>query len=325
MGGMPAVRMDERLFNLVLALLSTRQGITKADIFAHVRGYTDADAGSSVEARERLFERDKRFLRSFGVAIEVEDDPALSDNQSQRYRIVPEAYELPADVTFTPEELRMMVLAGTVWRHGVLSEPAQVALTKLRGLGAELHGAEFPVTIVVNEQNVDALTRAAAKHDVVRFRYRAAGYEEPVVREAVALHLFLHRGRWHLYAWDPHRDVFRTYLVSRIVGAVESGRRHSGPIPEVQVDAVRAELEAIWQRCAAILQVREHSEADTRLRRRATAADQDVLTVHYIDEALFADELCSYGDDVVVVKPESLRQRVIAALRKLAGEGGDDQ
>ena len=47
MGGMPAVRMDERLFNLVLALLSTRQGITKADIFAHVRGYTDADAGSS--------------------------------------------------------------------------------------------------------------------------------------------------------------------------------------------------------------------------------------------------------------------------------------
>ena len=56
----------ERLLNLVMVLLYTRRPLTKAQIRRLVGQY---DTSPSVEAFERMFERDKDELRALGVPL----------------------------------------------------------------------------------------------------------------------------------------------------------------------------------------------------------------------------------------------------------------
>lgn len=318
---MSTISPEERLFNLVIALLASRNGLTKSQILSSVRGFADDAGTGSTAAIERKFERDKEFLRDFGITIEVDDDPALDDNQSQRYRIVPSDYELPAGSEFSSDELRLISLAGAVWRQGSLSAPAQFALTKLRGLGVDVSGASEPgpVRIVVNEPNVETLTAAAAGNQTVEFSYLAPGYESPALRRVVPIHVFLHDDRWHMHAWNLPKQAFRTYLVSRIVGQVVVRGNEASPFPKpASLDDVLARLEELWQANVALLRVIPGSEAQVRLTRRAESVDP--LRIHFTDASLFADELVSYGAEVVVESPSSLRDLVLARLHSLLAQ-----
>ena len=62
-----SAKRAERLVNLVIALLGTRQFVTAARIRATVPGY-EADDGTerADEAFKRMFERDKAELRELG-------------------------------------------------------------------------------------------------------------------------------------------------------------------------------------------------------------------------------------------------------------------
>ena len=65
----------ERLLNLVIALLGTKSFMKKSEILKEIPGYT-----GSIEARERMFERDKEDLRRVGIAIQVSSlDPLFDD------------------------------------------------------------------------------------------------------------------------------------------------------------------------------------------------------------------------------------------------------
>ncbi len=322
---MAATRSEERLFNLVVALMATRHGLTKSEIFSSVRGFAEVYDPSDTIAIERLFERDKKFLRSFGIAIDVHDDPALSDNQSQRYRIAQEEYELPEGLEFTPDELRLIALATAVWQRGSLTAPAQFALTKLRGLGVDVSrsSGQTPIRFVVNEPNVEALAVAATEQKPVRFQYLASGYDNPIIREVLPIHVFLHHDRWHLYAWNLQSQVFRTYLVSRIIGSVVETNNRVHDVPEAASEAaVISDLDELFARNIAEIRVDPRSEAEIRLSRRSENPGESLLRIHYIDSALFADELCSYGPEVVVESPQSLRDLVIERLASMTAPAG---
>jgi len=56
----------ERLLNLVIALLSTRRPLTKAQLRAAVPHYQQT---ASDEAFDRMFERDKDELRDLGIPL----------------------------------------------------------------------------------------------------------------------------------------------------------------------------------------------------------------------------------------------------------------
>jgi len=63
---------EDRLFHLILALMSTTYGLTKEQILQSVRGYReDTERGLSRESLERRFERDKDALRELGIPLEV--------------------------------------------------------------------------------------------------------------------------------------------------------------------------------------------------------------------------------------------------------------
>src|ERR687898_95978 len=89
-----AAKRAERLVNLVIALLSTRQYVTAARIRATVPGY-EADDGSerADEAFKRMFERDKAELREIGVPLET-GRTSIFDTEDG-YRIARADYELP--------------------------------------------------------------------------------------------------------------------------------------------------------------------------------------------------------------------------------------
>ena len=66
------VTKDERIFSLILALVASRDGLTKQQILSTVHGYaSEFSTGKNLEALERKFERDKGEIRDMGVNIEI--------------------------------------------------------------------------------------------------------------------------------------------------------------------------------------------------------------------------------------------------------------
>ncbi|HAS31436.1 MAG TPA: WYL domain-containing protein, partial [Microbacterium sp.] len=118
---------EERLVNLVVALTATDQGLTKDTILANVTGYREQrEAGASKDALEKMFERDKENLRALGVPIETIGDWADPDDlREARYRVPAAEYTLPDDLEFSPAELALLTLAGSVWSESSMSVEAR--------------------------------------------------------------------------------------------------------------------------------------------------------------------------------------------------------
>ena len=99
----------ERLLNLVICLLSTRQFLAKEQIRAAVPQYADC---ASDEAFDRMFERDKDEVRDMGIPLETgSNSPWFEDEVG--YRVDRAAYALP-EVAFEPNELAVLSLASRV-------------------------------------------------------------------------------------------------------------------------------------------------------------------------------------------------------------------
>mgnify|MGYP003622578809 FL=1 len=130
---------EERLVNLVVALMATEQGLTKETILSSVAGYREqSGAGASKDALEKMFERDKQTLRGLSIQVETIGDYADPDDlREARYRIPTAEYELPADIDFTPAELAVLNLAGGVWSESSMSADARSGLRKIRALGID--------------------------------------------------------------------------------------------------------------------------------------------------------------------------------------------
>lgn len=312
----PKVPVEERLFSLVLALLATEHGLTKADILGTVQGYRQRYVHSGDNASlERQFERDKDDIRELGVPLETIGEPGQNDNQQLRYRIPKAAYELPADVHFTPEELTLLGLAAQVWREGSLSADSRRAILKL---GAHEHELDPVLGLAprlnTRERAFEPLSRALERHVVVTFPYLKPGAAEARVRRVRPLSLVQHDGRWYLGAHDEEAGGDRTFLLSRISGEVTVTAQS---FPADDSDHARAtldDLQRLWEQNLALVAVEPGSDAELRLRHRAEVRDEQ-LVLHYIDTNVIADELAAYGPEVVVLAPDRLREAVIERMR----------
>jgi proteasome accessory factor B len=316
---------EERQFALVLALLATEQGLTKEQILSTVDGYHQKYAPDGDNANlERQFERDKDALRELGVPLETVDAPGQpGNNQLQSYRVSKGDYELPGDITFTPTELSLLQLAGTVWREGSLSGDMRRAMIKLRSAGIEPDGAMlgYAPRLKQLEPAFGPLTQAIERHETVTFPYLRPGRTVARRHTIKPLALFQFRGRWLFMGIDAipsekGREHRLTFLLSRIVGDVTPTREtFEAPPGDHGAEALR-ELEQLWQRNTATVAVEPGSDAAIRLGRRygGTTPDGRVLIVHYSDLALLADELAGFGPEATVIEPDRLKQAVLSRL-----------
>ncbi|MCY1717152.1 WYL domain-containing protein [Microbacterium sp. SL62] len=318
---------EERLVNLVVALMATEQGLTKDTILSSVAGYREQlEAGASKDALEKMFERDKESLRGLGVPIETIGNRADPDDlREARYRVPTAEYALPEDITFSPAEVALLNIAGGVWGSESLSADARSGLRKIRALGIAVDEPiiGYAPRIRVRDASFAALQRAIEQCRVVTFTYLRPGEARPRERRVQPLALVEYEARWHVYGYDLNVDADRTFLLSRIVGEVTLTRK--GFPAELREGAGERALEglrAVATRQRALLEVHPGTEAALRLDRRAEQAPQGIR-VPYVDLHVFADELASYGPEVRVVEPADLRAEVIRRLEAtLALHGG---
>lgn len=322
------IPVEERLFSLVLALLATENGLTKNEILSTVQGYRQKYSSSGDNSNlERQFERDKDDIRDLGVPLETIESPGQAgNNQTLRYRIPRGAYDLPADISFSPEETTLLNLAAMVWREGSLSGESRRAILKLRSLGVS---TDEPVLgyaprVRVRDAAFEPLTAALTKNAIVRFAYLKPGKDEAQVRTVEPLALVQHQGRWHLFAQEEGTDVTKTFLLRRIVSSVTTTGKTFTPPAGNQSARSLAELEEVWNGHTAIVEVEPGSDAATRLfKRRGTVESQPgVLELHYSDVNIFADELAGFGPEAVVVSPPELREAVRTRLLRTAEDHG---
>jgi proteasome accessory factor B len=336
------VPAEERLFSLVLALLSTESGLTKAEILANVQGYRQRfTTGGDNASLERQFERDKDDVRELGIPLETIETPgSAGNNQTLRYRIPKGEYDLPVDVRFTPDESALLTLAAMAWREGALSADSRRGLLKVRSAGSEdddgdgdgLGGSAGTLGVhayaprlrardVAFEPLRSALDRGAA----VRFDYITPGEHDARRRQVAPLALVQHGGRWMLAAHEFATDSDKNYLLSRIVGPVVPYEVGQHPAPAGAGERALTELERIWAGRTARIRVVPGSDAERRLaRRRDTETDDDgVLVLHHVDPQILAEELAAFGPEVRVLEPEDLRARVTERLRALVADHED--
>ena len=225
------IQAGERQLNLIVALMATEIGLTKQQILESVSGYRQRNDGRS-DALEKMFERDKDDLRDLGVPIETIGDSAdPNDLREARYRIPKAEYDLPADIEFTPAEVAVLALAGSVWSEGSLSKDATTGLRKIRALGIEVDEPiiGFAPRMTVREPSFGPLRDAIEACRVVAFDYLKPGEEKPRRRTVHPLALVDYEGRWHVSAYDVEAGGDRMFLLARIVGDVIPTRKGFDP------------------------------------------------------------------------------------------------
>ncbi|MFZ7088750.1 helix-turn-helix transcriptional regulator [Curtobacterium sp. RRHDQ10] len=340
----PRVPAEERLFSLVLALLSTETGLTKSEILANVQGYRQRYAtGGDNASLERQFERDKDDVRELGIPLETIETPGSSgNNQTLRYRIPKGEYDLPEDVRFTPDESALLSLAAMAWREGALSADSRRALLKIRSVGATagdvVERTDDPAAdsraveayaprLRARDAAFEPLRNALDRHAAVRFDYITPGQHEARTRQLAPLALVQHGGRWMLAAFEMATGGTKNYLLSRIVGPVTTFQVGEHEPPADAGATALAELDRVWAERTATIAVVTGSDAARRLARRrdTTTDDRGRLVLHYVDPQILAEELAAFGPELSVVAPTDLRDRVTARLRALVADHSTDR
>lgn len=321
-----AISKVERLMNLVIALLSTRQFLTAERIRASVAGYADS---TSDEAFSRMFERDKNELRDLGVPLETGQASRMSTVEG--YRINRDAYELP-EIDLSSAESAAVAVAVQLWESPELASAAQSALVKLRAAGVQVdqdsQGSMAAVTAVPartrgSEPALGKLLAAVDSGQAVRFEHRSAVNEPYRGRNVEPWGVVTHTGRWYLVGHDLDREAVRTFRLSRI-GDVEA----YGPTDAVhKPDDV--DLREVVGRVTEPMSVAGTATvwvADGRaqeLRRIGTEVGErrigdrhgSLLEMHVRSWEWVARLITGHGPDAVVLEPAELRDDVLARLR----------
>jgi proteasome accessory factor B len=312
------VSAEERLFCLLLALLPSDRGMSKADIFTNVRGYRDefGETGAT-DSLNKKFERDKEELKSMGIPLKTSE----SENPADA------VYFIPSDeytFSFTAAELSLLTAASAVWSESAHSvEASEARLRLLAADGVDSAAANLAPRIDTHDAAYPAVAEAITKNQDVRFPYLKPGQAKYEVRTVTPLSVVNYDGRWHVLAFDHDREAERTFLLRRIVGKVLPVS-HATPAQKPDTRAANLfvrHLNELWDSLEAAIRVTPGTKASVALaNRRSTRIDGDTYTIHYLDEAVLADELCEYGSEAIVLSPLSLRNAVVARLERLADD-----
>jgi proteasome accessory factor B len=318
-----AAKRAERLVNLVIALLSTRQFLTAAKIRATVPGY-DADDRSEKadEAFKRMFERDKAELREMGVPLETGRTSAFDTEDG--YRIARSQYELP-EIHLTGEEAAAVGLALRLWESAQLAGAAHSALVKLKAAGVDVDSSRtIPLQprLDAGEPAFEPCYAAARDRRLLEFGYQRPDEDVPARRRVQPWGVVAWHGRWYLVGHDLDRAAPRVFRLSRVVGAPKP----TGPAGAFEPPAGLDLADVVAGQVGGeehVVVVRARPGTAIGLRRHATplgAAEDgtDRLQLRTTEPGQLADQLAALGADVLVESPPDVRDAVIARLTRLA-------
>ena len=303
-------RKSERLVNLTIALLATKRYLTKSEIFRTIEGYEGAP-----EAMERMFERDKDDLRSLGIAIELGTfDPIFEDEAG--YRITPSSYQLNLG-ELDGTDIALLSLAATAWSGAALERESTSALIKLASMGIDNDSETLSLLtpqVSGTDANFALVTDAIVRRSEIEFEYLGADLSRQV-RKISPYSMRGQSGSWYLVGFDSEKDSLRTFRLDRIVSEVSVSKKvNSFEIPDSIPDQSTDETREL-----AILRVRKRRGHQLRSLSNLIEAGEewDEITLPIVDVSWLVRIILWHRDDVIVLEPSALRERVINSLKEL--------
>jgi proteasome accessory factor B len=317
------VKKEDRLFSLILALVSSREGLTKNEILKTVRGYSDIFDYSGNTALDKMFERDKDEIRSMGVIIDTLELPEEEgQTHNIRYSISRRNYDFPEGLTFTSDELTLLNVAANAWREASLSSDSRHALTKIKSLGVSANDPLIGVApqIRTNDRAFAAIEDALENQLILTFNYLKPGQSKPQMRTASPLAVLSWHGLWYVLAYDFDAESERTFLLKRIVSVPTRVPQKTHPRPaENYAQRLQAELEALTTLNTATVSVIAGSDAQLRLTSKyGCEPSLTSFSFGYSDLELLADDLVVFGAQVTVLSPPELVTAMCSRFRLIS-------
>lgn len=215
-------------------------GLTKEEIYQRVEGYSvrwrqaqflpDADRHREIQALERRFSDDKRYLRTSGIPLQE----TLDVTGDHRYRIDTGAYGLP-EVDLTATERLVLARIGQMFASSNLRSlqhalwAVGTASSSMGDTGGQADDIAVPDrqvttfhTSVASDSELNQLLDVGmlGMGQPVTFPYIRRGSTEPHQRWVLPLSLQSH-GHWYLAAYDLDRSARRLFRLDRISGSVK--------------------------------------------------------------------------------------------------------
>ena len=321
---------SERILGLTFALIDTKNGLLKSEIFETIPGY-QSGSNNTPDAIEQMFNRDKEDIRKLGVTLQAFVLPGDS-NQETRYRIPRQAFEWPQKVSFSALQMQLLDLAARCWAEATVSQEVNAALMRLRALGdtpSKQSVHELLPKFRAHDPAFAVLSEAITARQPVSFQYRKPGEAKPQTRTLHPWKLLSVEGEWLVQGWDPEAAVgagdYRSFLLRRIVNKkIEISELESDRFPtptQADLDSSDANLSRFRSNNVAKLRVRpgtaawSHFEMDLR---GTTEEPSDEIEIGFLDESLLAETIRSFAGQLEVLAPSSLRDLVLDGLRKVA-------
>jgi len=313
------IDLSERLFNLTCALLVSRNGLSKSEIFATVQGYKETYVpGGDSSAINRMFERDKTLLSRAGILWRsFIPKEAMDDNQEFRYLIANEDFVWPKGLTLNSRQVALLNLAAQVWAKASLSADANRAIHRIRAMGEKADGSSLigiAPRIRTHEACFLPLSTAIESCSRVSFDYLKPGEKEISVRNIEPWSLQNISGQWLLVGFDLDREQPRNFLLKRIVSEIDIQDVTFDAPESSEVTRTLAELELHKLSQNATLRTSIGSAAWFHF---DLAAEQTEFKVNFMDLYLFAEELMEFADELEVVEPKQLSDLIKANLQRV--------
>jgi len=272
-----------------------------------VPGYQSAENN---EARERMFERDKKDLRAAGVQLEA----VQIDGEIERYVIAKGTFDWPKDFKLTPEQLGLVEIAAKAWNTKQFAQSARTALARLKSLGYVDISRELNYIaprLVVKHKAFLPLAEAIDESKTVAFEYRVPG-EAAKTREVNPLRLRLIEGEWVLLA--QRGSEIRNYLLRRIISKIKNLGVSFTPVAQAEISKAEEDLVLFTKSNKALIEVLEGTEAWWHFGEKAR------VELQFMDEELLAEDLLEFGSEITVLEPASLADKLKQKLERVVSQ-----
>jgi len=265
----------QRWLDLIAYFVGRKHPVSVDEVLEHVPAYAsplETDDAKTLDATRKMFERDKRELRAFGIPIETVSFTVDASEAQEGYRLTRCDFYLPY--------LRLMEEAGPAYESGrtsgsgagggsmpgvptleIAPEEAQDARealdliarfegspfvrevsSALRKLAFDLPLGDTAPTLFAGRPEVEELrarlaqlTDALLARKRVRFGYHGIYRGERTEREVDGYGLLFRHGNWYLIGHDHLRDDLRIFRIERMEDVEPNAKSPETPdydIPE---------------------------------------------------------------------------------------------
>ena len=263
----------QRWLDLIAYLVGRQQPVSVDEVLEHVPAYAsplETDDAKPLDASRKMFERDKRDLRDFGIPIETVTFVTGGSDAQEGYRLQRKDFYLPylrlleqgkptgekrmlgvAEFAIAPEEARDAREALEMMGRLEGSPFVREVSSALRKLAFDLPLQDTALTLFVERPEAEALrerlailTDALLGRKRVAFEYHGIYRGETTQRDVDGYGMLYQRGNWYLIGYDHLRSDMRVFRVERMDAVAPNRKKPETPDYDVPDDFVLAD----WRR-----------------------------------------------------------------------------